>query len=86
MELFEQEMGESEVHNIPYQIEINDFDDLELFVKNRFADAYYIMEGILYSKKKSNIKEFFDEYTYKGIKKEASIYFGFNDNTKQRKK
>ena len=29
-----------------YQIEINDWDDLEFFSQNRLEDAYYIMEGM----------------------------------------
>lgn len=69
-----------------YQIEINDWDDLEFFSQNRLEDAYYIMEGILDEKGRKEIKEFFDEYTYEGIQKEASIYFGIADNKKKRKK
>lgn len=86
MALFEQEIEESEALNVPYQMEINDFNDLELFVPNRLADAHYIMEGIMYFKREKNIEDFFDEYTYLGIKKEASVYFGIDNNRKGLKK
>lgn len=86
MVLFELEAKESERQNIPYEIEINDLDDLDDFVQNRLQDAYYIMEGILYYKGQVSPEEFIDSYTYMGIQKKASCYFGFYDNIKRRKK
>lgn len=86
MILFEKELEELKLCNKPYQVEINDLDDLDYFIQNRFEDAYYIMEGILYHKRESNIINFFDEYTYEGIRKEAFNYFKFDNNTKQKRK
>ncbi len=86
MALFEQVIEESEALNTPCQMEINDFNDLELFVQNRLADTHYIMEEIMYHKREKYIKDYFDEYTYSRIKKEASVYFGFDNNRKGLKK
>lgn len=86
MKIFEVEIKQAERLHVPYELEINDYDDLDWFTQNRLDDISYIMEGILSSKGKDNVKDLIDDYTYFGIKKEASIYFGFDDNIKELKK
>lgn len=71
---------------IIYEIEVNNLNELEDFVHNRLDDLTYVLDGKSVCNSTINDKDFINKDTYKGIKKEALFYFGFNENTKNLQK